>query len=406
MSFVDRIRFPALAAALALLAFSASSAFAQTCTQTLSAGANVGSAISSAAAGSTICLSNGNYGGFSLNGVSKSPRVTVRAVNRLGASITGTITISGNTNGLTFDGFNFTSIRIGGANTRELTFRNYNQTGQFLIDGVTTATPNILMEDFTHNNVSASTAANARIHFSFSGRSTPLATIRRATIDGGCADGIQSGVPFIIEDSRLMNMQVGNCPNDPHTDALQLYGGPFRGTIIRGNYFYRNVQVLTAYDGVDNVLIENNVFDPGPDGERRPCQIEWYSDDSSIIRHNTILYRGNSYGQICIDRKSADNAGFGTIIVDNIANSIQVNNGSTVAQRSRNLVRSGASGNDINGIPTFIGGATPTTYAGFELAAGSPGKGAASSPAGSDIGITRPTGTTALPPPSNLRVVQ
>ncbi len=405
MSFVDRFRLPGLGAVLALMALAPSSAFAQTCDQTLPAGANVGSAISGAAAGSTICLNNGSYGGFSLNGVTKNPRVTVRAVNPLGASITGAVSISGNTSGFTFDGFNFTNISIRGASTRELTFRNYNQTGKLLIDGVTTATPNILLEDFTHNNVSATTASNARIHFSFSGRNSPVATIRRATIDGGCADGIQSGVPFIIEDSRLMNMQVGNCPNDPHTDALQLYGGPFAGTIIRGNYFYRNVQVLAAYDGVDKVLIENNVFDPGPDGERRPCQIELYSDDSSIVRHNTVVYRGNSYGHICLDRKSSDNAGFGTIVVDNIATSIVTANGSSIAQRSKNLLRSGASGSDITGTPIFVGGATPTSYAGFELAAGSPGKGAASTPAGSDIGIAKPT-STALSPPTSLRVVQ
>jgi len=314
--------------------------------------------------------------------------VTVRSVNARGASITGLITISGNVNGLTFDGPRFTDIRIVGANTRELTFRNYDQTGQLVIDGVTTATPNILLEDFTHNDVTAAKAPNARINFSYSGRRSPVATIRRATIDGGCADGIQSGVPFILEDSRLMNMQVGNCPNDPHTDALQLYGGPFAGTVIRGNYFYRNVQVLTAYDGVDRVLIENNVFDPGPDGERRSCQIEWYSDDGSIIRHNTVVHRGASYGHICLDRKPAHDPGFGTVVVDNIATSIATANGSTVAQRTNNLLRSGAGAGELTGVPTFVGGGAPTSYAGFELAPGSPGKGAGSTPPGSDIGIS------------------
>lgn len=404
MSLGDRLRFSGMAAAWTFLALSASPAHAQSCDQTLSAGANIGSAITGAPAGSTICVSNGSYSGFSLSGVSKSPRVTVRAANNLGASITGTVSIGGNTNGVTLEGFNFTNIQISGANTRELTFRNYNQTGKFTIDGVTHATPNILMEDFTHNNVSASTAPNARIHFSYSGRSSPVATIRRATIDGGCADGIQSGVPFVIEDSRLMNMQVGNCPNDPHTDALQLYGGPFAGTVIRGNYFYRNVQVVAAYDGVDKVLIENNVFDPGADGERRPCQIELYSDDSSVVRHNTIVYRGSSYGHICLDRKSSDNAGFGTVVVDNIATSIVTANGSTAATRSNNLLRSGATTREFSGTPTFVGGATPTTYAGFELTAGSPGKAAGSTPAGSDIGITKSTMTAPLLAPSNLRV--
>ena len=262
--FVDRCPVRGLAAALALsgLSFVPSLALAQSCTQTLNSGANVGSAISGAAAGSTICLNNGNYSGFTLSGVSKNPRVTVRAMNQLGASFAGGLTFTGNTSGLTFDGFNFGNITITGASTRELTFRNYNQTNKFRIDGVTTATPNILLENFTMTNIMVAAADPAGIHFSYSGRSTPVATIRNATIDGGCADGIQSGVPFILEDSRIMNKQVGNCPNDPHTDGVQLYGGPYAGTIIRRNYFYRNVQVLAAYDGVDNVLIEHNIFDP------------------------------------------------------------------------------------------------------------------------------------------------
>ncbi len=411
MMLVNPCRVTGSGAALAFswLALAPSLVLAADCTQTLSAGANVASAVSSAAAGSTICLNNGSYSGFTLNGVSKNPRVTVLAVNPLGASFTGALAFTGNTNGLTFDGFNFTNVTITGASTRELTFRNYNQTGKFLIDGVTTATPNILLENFTHNNVTAAQATNARINFSFSGRSTPVATIRGATIDGGCADGIQSGVPFILEYSTLKNMQVGSCPNDPHTDALQLYGGPFAGTIIRNNYFYRNVQVLTAYDGVDGVLIDNNIFDPGPDGERRPCQIELYSDANSIIRHNTILARGSQYGHICLDRKTADDAGYGTIVVDNIANSIQTVNGSTYSQRTKNLLLSGAISGEISGAPIYVGGSTPTTIAGFQLAANSVGKGAASSPIGSDIGASAPGSSppppVALPAPTNVQII-
>ena len=37
------------------------------------------------------------------------------------------------------------------------------------------------------------------------------------------------------------------------------------------------------------------------------------------------------------------------------------------------------------GTPVFVGGSKPTTYAGYRLAAGSPGKGAASD--GTDMGI-------------------
>src|SRR5262245_22914508 len=100
---------------------------AQTCTQTLSSGSNVGSAVSSAAAGAILCLNNGTYGGFTLNNISKNPRVLIRAVNRLAATFTSEITLQGSTSGLTFDGFNFGDISVLGA-VHDLTFRNYNQT--------------------------------------------------------------------------------------------------------------------------------------------------------------------------------------------------------------------------------------------------------------------------------------
>jgi len=390
--------------AFGVLAFVCPRAFAQSCTQTLSPGANVGSAITSAAAGSTICLSNGNYGGFTLNGVGKNPRVTVRAVNHLGATFTGGLTLSGGTNGFTFDGFNFASVYLTGTNTRELTFRNYNQTGQMRIDGVTGSPTNILVENFTQIGLDLTDANPAGIYLD-GNRNTPIATIRNGTIDGGCADGIQAGTSFILEDSRVMNKQIGNCPNDPHTDGVQFYGGPYVGTIIRRNYFYNNIQVLAAYDGVDHVLIENNIFDAGANpsfSHSRPCQIEWYSDDSSVIRHNTVLYRGSGFGSICIDRKSVDDAGRGTVVVDNIANAISVNNGSTLGQRATNLVRSGATGSDITGVPVYVGGAYPDTLEGAALAAGSPGDGAASSPAGSDIGTSGASALTPVPP-TNLQ---
>lgn len=369
------------------------------CTQTLGPGANVGAAISGAAAGSTICLGNGNYGGFTLTGVSKSPRVTVQAVTSKGASFTSAITLNGNSAGLTIDGVNLAGVLITGANTREITLRNADASrGTIEIDGVTHATPNILFENLEHYNQdnagfcrggAAPCVGAGAYHFSFGGRASPVATIRRAIIDGGCADGIQSGVPFILEYSQIKNKVVGTCPNDPHTDATQLYGGPFAGTIIRRSYFLNNVQVIAAYDGVDNVLIEDNVIDPGAGSERRACQIELYSDANSIIRHNTIVYRNATYpGLICLDKKSGFDNGFGTQIYDNIVGGIDTQNGSTYGLRTNNLVRSGAAAGDISGSPTYSGGMNPSTWQGFQLTPGSLGKGAASSPSGSDVGST------------------
>lgn len=367
------------------------------CEQTLNAGADVRAAIIAAAAGTTLCLDNGNYGGFTLSGVTKNPRVTVQAVNPGSARFTGTLTFSGNANGITIDGVDLSGAFITGANTREITLRNADASqGTIQIDGVTHATPNILFENLTHleqDNAGFCRGAPfpcvdvGAYWFSYSGRSSPVATIRGAIIDSGCADGVQSGVPFVLEYSQIRNKIVGACPNDPHTDATQLYGGPFTGTIIRNNHYLNNVQVIAAYDGVEGVLIENNVLDPGAGNERRPCQIELYSDANSIIRHNTLVYRNATYpGAICLDRKPQDDAGFGTQIHDNIAGAVDTQNGSTYGARAGNLLRAGAVAGEIAGSPTYTGGANPSTWAGFELAPGSLGKGAATSPAGSDVG--------------------
>jgi len=110
------------------------------------------------------------------------------------------------------------------------------------------------------------------------------------------------------------------------------------------------------------------------------------------VRHNTLVYHGpNCYGNgpcglIDINRKSQDDAGRGTIVTDNITTAITVNGGSSVAARHHNLVRQSAATGDLTGVPIFTGGANPSTYAGYQLAANSPGKNAASD--GTDIGIT------------------
>jgi len=415
MSFVDRLRPHGLVAAMGLLIFSASSANAQTCDQTLSAGANVGSAISSAAAGTTICLNNGNYSGFTLNNVVKSPRVTVRAVNSKSASFTGGISILGNTNGVTFDGVNFAGVSITGSGAANLTFKNADASkGSMHVDYVTTAVPNILYENLTHYNQDNSgfcwsgtvncigAAAYALPGPPYRGSNTnPVITIRGAIIDGGCADGIQFAVPIVIENSIIKNKRVGSCINDPHTDATQLYGGTYTGSIIRNNYYYNNDQVIGAYDGVDGVLLENNVFDPGTAG--RQCQIELYADNASIVRNNTVIERGGN-GYICLDRKSNDPAGVKTQVYNNIALGLTMANGSTASVNTKNLFPGGG-GTNVAGSPTFSGAcagavSTAKSWTQCALAAGSAGKNAGTD--GKDVG-TNYYGITVVAP-TNLTV--
>jgi hypothetical protein len=121
----------------------------------------------------------------------------------------------------------------------------------------------------------------------------------------------------------------------------------------------------------------------------RPWGIELYSDNGSIIRHNTLKYGSCAWNLPCgiidLNRKAADDAGRATVVVDNLATEITLQNGSTVAERHHNVLRRSAGSGDSIGTPQFVGGADPTSYTGHRLAAGSPGKGAASD--GRDAGI-------------------
>jgi hypothetical protein len=59
--------------------------------------------------------------------------------------------------------------------------------------------------------------------------------------------------------------------------------------------------------------------------------------------------------------------------------------------------------NQISGSPTFTGGSNPTTWGGFQLAAGSLGENRATD--GTDIGVNLSGGSSTLAPPANLRII-
>ena len=73
----------------------------------------------------------------------------------------------------------------------------------------------------------------------------------------------------------------------------------------------------------------------------------------------------------------------GGIYLGNLGGCSPGPSGSYTASNNLNCACSGTS--NITGTPIFAGGTNPTTYAGYRLAPGSPGKGAASD--GTDIGI-------------------
>jgi hypothetical protein len=282
--------------------------------------------------------------------------------------------------GFTLDGMTIPGGRIAnGANG--LTIRNSAFTSSLTINGV--ANSNILLDRDTFLDINApSGAPPARLHLSYSCNGVSGVTVQNSLFAGGDADGIQTGCGLNILNNEFRDISQSGAN---HTDNIQMVGSS--GTVIRGNWIHSTyaatTQGITAFDSVDHAVIEDNVVDI-----HRFAGIELYSDDGSIVRHNTLVYYpagcyGNlPCGRIDINRKSVDDAGMNTVVQDNVATAITVQNGSTLAKRDHNLLRESAGSGDTLGTPTFVGGGG---WAGFHLASGSAGTKAASD--GLDVGI-------------------
>lgn len=372
------------------------------CNITVNPGEDVSAAVANAPAGSTVCLGSGNHSALILKGVAKNPRVMVQSASGREAKLA--FEMRDGTSGITLDNLTLGSGYIYGSTPHDITISHsdFVENARMVIDG--TVHSNILLDGNSHNNNNPPpNSFQGRVELPYGSDLHSGVTIQNSDFIGGCSDGIQSGVGVNIYNNRFMNLLVGSCPNDPHTDAIQFVGATgSEGPHIKGNYFENNEQALTAFDRIANAVIEDNVFVAGPIG--RPWQIEWYSDTNSIIRHNTLVYSARCAfkmvcGQIYLGHKPADPAGKGTVVVDNIATAILVNDGSAAARIDHNLVRRRTRAGDILGSPTFVGGLSPGTWSGFKLASTSLGLNAASD--GSDLG-SRVFGDSA-PAPASAR---
>ncbi len=320
------------------------------------------SELSAATAGHTVCLATGNYGTFS--GTSKA--VTIKAAS--GASASMKFSFGAGDTGFTIDGMVNAGGSIG-SGASNITIRNSAFDSEIRVDG-TTPSSNIVFDGNTHNNISGYSTSQRFL-------ANGAVTIKNSRFEGGGSDGVRLGSsqPVQVINNTFLNILADGSGN--HTDMIQAYGGS--NAIVRGNFFKQTIsgdtQVFGAYDGTSGNLIEDNVIDV----TSRNWGIELYSDKDSIVRHNTVAYHdicswNQPCGLIALDRKSVNPAGSGTQVYDNIA-IVVISNGSTASRNDHNL-----SGQSVK----YVGGLSPTTYAGYTLAAGSPGVNAASD--GLDLG--------------------
>jgi hypothetical protein len=331
--------------------------------------------VNAATAGQTVCLASGNYGTWA--GTNKA--ITVR--NASGASPTMTVSFDTGTGNFTLAGMHGMGGLVANA-AHDITIRDSEFTAQIIIRG-TPNTANIVLDHNTHNDIFSPCwqCEAGRIETEGGG-----ITVQNSVLKGGDADGIQITDPGVV---KVLNNEFSQiCESGPnHTDMIQWFGGG--NSIVRGNYLHSvapcATQVLSAFDSTFNNLIEDNVVDTNS----RPWSVELYSDDSSIVRHNAFVYGTCDWslpcGEIGLDHKTTDDPSRGTQIYDNVASKIDNIGNEAIARRDHNMMRLTALTGDFLGTPTFVGGAHPTTWAGYKLAAGSPGKGAASD--GTDVGI-------------------
>jgi hypothetical protein len=334
------------------------------------------SQVSAASAGQTICLGAGDYGMWT--GTNKA--VTLRAES--GVNATMKVDLGSGDTGFTLDGLSGMGGNIRGS-ANNIVIRNSKFTSTLTVQGSPGA--NLLVDGGQFDwPASYNGGANAKlfIYSSSPGASSGL-TVRNSTFRNGDLDGVHIGGSAGAD--IIGNVFDNLCSSGSnHTDMLQtegMVGGRIAGNIFRAGLSCA-AQGLTSYDGgTKGVIIEDNVIDV-----RRPWGIEWFSDNSSIIRHNTVVYYPSSQcnfnatcGQIRISRKAEDSAGTGTQVYDNLTTGVSFSDGSTGTQRN-NVSSEKAS---------YVG--PLNVWAGFKLAANSPvGLKAASD--GLDVGVRTSAG--------------
>lgn len=371
------------------------------CNQTLSPGANVASAVSSAPNGSTICLNNGNYGSVNFSGISKSNYVTVQSTSGGGATISPQIGDS--------DFLRFTNLTISGAQinncSSNIQIASSTFTSGLLVTmrGFSCTYPlNITVDDNIFANLGPALYEGRISVADDDGPQASMGvTISNNEIRDGClSDGIQlvggaSGIQIGPGNEFSNIIQSGPV----HCDNIQFYGSGQNNSIVQ-NRFRSGSTFLTHHTSAPrNTIIRDNIFDGTGDGATHKLQIA--QSDNITFEHNTLKNSGLNIN------------GPTTAVVRNnifVTSSYSESGGPGPCSNctvSYNLFTGGAAGtNAITGNPTFVGGSSPTTWAGYKLTSTSLGFLTASD--GKDRGVNYygpdTSGGNLLSAPTNLRL--
>jgi len=346
--------------------------------------------VAAATPGQTVCLTqSANYGSFT--GTNKA--ITITPAD--GISPTMTLNLGSGDADFTIDGKretwdDTTGLHINGgsiqAGVTGVTFRDFWSTGAgrlWVFDAGPICGSNITIDHGHFYDVYSGEAIIYVDHTSGEPCNTGL-TIQNSLFRHSSADGVKlsNDARVDILDNKFLDSKeclpgIGCSGN--HTDAVQFYSGT--GSVVRGNWVDQCDQAISGFDGQSSALIEHNLV--------TNCGAHWltYMADTpaSTVQWNTI---GDSAGAVICGNKSGLDTPSDTIIRNNVARGIALTGGGatcTPDQNTNNLVDSGATAGNVNGIPLWVSGGAPTTFEGYCLSALSPGY--FSSTVGGQVGL-------------------
>ena len=338
--------------------------------------------MSSAPAGSTICLNTGSYGSQSFNGIVKSSTVTVRSTEGQGAVIS--LSIGGTTSGLRFDKLSIGSSGIQGT-AKNITISGSRFTNQLVIRMDAVANANIVIDGNTFDGISVcSSCYEGRLQVNGGAYPIGVKVTRNHFGGGGESDGIQIGAPGVVVGPGNVFDGIRQGSYGRHVDAIQGYGQS--KTTITGNYFRNCDAFLMFPDGGTAEMINNNVFDGGSGNNG----IQLGSHIGDVFEHNTVRNVAVNMDKKVESTKMSQNIiGRNNVMIGTTFKTVDSAGNAACSNCTfdHNLFTSSGSVKgtaSIVGTPAFVGGSAPTSWAGWQLAPSSPGFGAASD--GKDMG--------------------
>ncbi len=348
--------------------------------------------MAAATAGQTVCLATGDYGTWT--GTNKAITVTAAA----GASPTMTVDFASGASGFTLSGMGGMSGTIDSP-ANNITITGSVFTNSLVLGGISPlANANIVIsyDSFSDGFVNPTCSAQpAMLHLAYASTTPAGITIKDNIFAGGNKEGVEGGPSGVtVEDNVFYDLlSEGSCN---HMDSIQ--GTNTTGFTVVGNLCEDDFICFADWDGSrDDTVTDNACITPmGSDA----C-LALYGDIDSVMNHNTAV--GEATGRQNVTDMSIKPSSdcppsegctdpVGTVLENNVG--AQGWPTTPLAAINRSNLFSGASSPNIDGRPTVVGGSSPTTWAGAELASGSAGLDAATDRL--SVGIRASAGGPAL----------